>query len=211
MVYPDGEVRSFPLKYHIVTVLDGLIPPNLDLMAAIFPKSPVYETRFGGMGMLFCMEGGFPAPTNQLVRDGADFIVITTGDVSETFIMPWQFISNAVYRAVEHRIPVVHVMNFERSVIVEPYGRVTNDVSTSKMAVGKLAFSDETTFYTRYGDVFGWTVVGLALVLAVYNTYLRRRSPFIYCKNCRTEVMKGVETCDQCGASQRKPPLWKRR
>ena len=179
-------------------------------MGALLPEAPVYETSLGGMGMLFCMEGGFPIPTSQLVGDGADFVVITTGEVSEPFIMPWQFVTNAVYRAVEHGIPVVHVMNFERSVIVDPHGRIINEVSTPEIAVGQLAFADETTFYTMYGDVFGWTVVGIAAVMIVANACLKRRSPFAYCEKCRAEVPKGAETCPSCGASRKKPPLWKR-
>jgi len=209
-VYPDGEVHYMSTTYHVINALDGLIPPNFNLTKALFPRAPYYNTDFGNIGKLICQEGCFPHPTSQLVRDGMDFLVISTGEVSETFMMPEQFVSNAVYRAVEHRIPVVHVMNFKESVIVDPYGRVVNDVSTSEMAVGEISFSDEETFYTRYGDLFGWAMVGMVAVLYGYNFVLERRSPIVYCERCMAENEKDSEVCDECGASLVKPPLWKR-
>jgi len=210
IIYPDGETHYMSTTYHFINTLDGLIPPDFDLTKALFPRALCYDTDYGSMGMLICQEGGFPPPTNQLVRDGMDFLVISTGEVSETYMMPEQFVSNAVYRAVEHRIPVVHVMNFRESVIVDPYGRVVNDVSTSEMAVGEMSFSDEETFYTKYGDIFGWTVVGVASALAGYNIYLGKKSPIKYCERCMTENMKDSEVCAECGSSLVKPPLWKR-
>ena len=209
-VYPEGEVHYASTTYHVINALDGLIPPNFNLTKALFPRAPLHGTDFGDMGKLICQEGCFPHPTSQLVRDGMDFLVISTGEVSETFIMPEQFVGNAVYRAVEHRIPVVHVMNFRESVVVDPYGRVVNDVSTPEMAVGEMYFSDEETFYTRNGDLFGWTMVTLAGALGGYNTYLARKSPFEYCERCMAENEKGSETCAGCGSSLVKPPLWKR-
>ena len=209
-VYPDGEVHYASTTYHVINALDGLIPPNFNLTKALFPTAPLHDTDLGDMGKLICQEGCFPHPTGQLVRDGMDFLVISTGEVSETFMMPEQFVSNAVYRAVEHRIPVVHVMNFKESVIVDPYGRVVNDVSTSEMVVGKMSFSDEETFYTRYGDLFGWAMVGMMAVLSGYNFVLERRSPIVYCERCMAENKKDSKVCDECGASLEKPPLWKR-
>jgi len=210
LIYPDGESRYPSLTYHFINTLDGLIPPDINLTKALFPRAACYDTDYGSLGMLICQEGGYPPPTNQLVRDGMDLLVISTGEVSETYMMPEQFVSNAVYRAVEHRIPVVHVMNFRESVVVDPYGRVVNDVSTSEMAVGEIRFSGEETFYTKYGDVFGWTVVGVAAALVGYNTYLGRKSPFKYCERCMAENTKDSDVCTECGSSLVKPPLWKR-
>jgi apolipoprotein N-acyltransferase len=202
LIYPDGTSKDFPPRYHFISLPDDLLPPDMDLKAALLPQAPVYETDLGRMGMLFCLEGGFPLPTSQLVRDGADFVVIITGEVSELFLMPWQFVTNAVYRAAEQGIPVVHVMNFEQSVIVDPRGSIVNEISTPEIAFGRLSFAQGETFYAAHGDLFGYTVVAIAALMVAGNVYLKRRSPFVYCRKCRAEVAKGAGTCPACGAEQ---------
>jgi apolipoprotein N-acyltransferase len=210
LIRPDGSRDTFPVRYHFMSLPDALFPPDVDLQAALFPEAPVYGTNLGRMGMLFCLEGGFPLPTSQLVRDGVDFVVITTGQVSEHFMMPWQFVTNAVYRAAEQGIPVVHVMNYEESVVIDPRGRIVNEVSTEEIAFGRLAFSEEETFYAAHGDLFAYAVVGIAALMVAGNVYLKRRSPFVYCRECRAEVPKGAEKCPSCGGPAKKPPFWKR-
>jgi apolipoprotein N-acyltransferase len=202
LIRPDGSRDTFPVRYHFISLPDDLFPPDMDLQAALFPRAPVLDTGLGGMGMLFCLEGGFPLPTAQLVRDGANFVVITTGEVSEPFMMPWQFVTNAVFRAAEQGIPVVHVMNYEQSVVVDPRGRIVNEASTEEIAFGRLAFSEGETFYAAHGDLFSYTIVAIAGLMVAGNVYLRRRSAFIYCRECRAEMPKGTESCPSCGARQ---------
>jgi apolipoprotein N-acyltransferase len=200
LFYPDGSRQDFPVTYHFIALPDHLMPPDIDLEGALLPRAPVYETDMGRLGMLFCLEGGFPLPTNQLVHDGAEFVVIITGEVSEPFLMPWQFVSNAVFRAAEQGVPVVHVMNSKESVVVNPRGEIVTEESTDELAFGRLAFGEGETFYAAYGDLFGYVIVAAAALMVVGNVYVKSRSNFVYCRECGAEVPKGLKSCTTCGA-----------
>ena len=103
--------------------------------------------------------------------------------------------------------------DWNASMIIDPYGRILEDIAPEpEIVVGKISFTDERTFYTKYGDVFGWSIVSLTLALVVYDLHLGRKSPFKFCinKNCMTNIKKEAETCDKCGKSQKKRPLWQR-
>ena len=207
LLSPDGESQHYDITYHFINIPDGFSP--WEPQRIIPPPIDGFETEFGEMGSLICMESASPTPTRKLVEGGTQ--VITTTSMNQSFAMAGLLGGNAVYRAVEFRVPAVSYRAWGGSVIIDPYGRIIEDVAPeAEIVAGKIAFAEGETFYGRYGDIFGYTIVFLALALAVYNSYLSRRSLFRYCERCGAEVAKGAETCHQCGASQIKPPLWKR-
>ena len=196
LVSPDGEIQSRDLAYHYFKTFDGVIPPNLD---KIFPEIYPYETGFGKIGYLLCQEGAWPFPARKIVRNGADMILTETGNYG--FAVAGLFGGNAVYRAVENRVPVaLSLWSGAGSIIVDPYGRVVDDIAPEpEIVAGKISFAGGNTFYAKYGDVFGWTILLLFGALWVYNFYLKRKSPFKYCIRCNAKLKKDVKTCDQCG------------
>ncbi|MBI4602305.1 MAG: carbon-nitrogen hydrolase family protein [Planctomycetes bacterium] len=64
---PDGKVAG---KYRKTTL------PRTEIEAGITPGSeyPVFETRFGKVGMMVCYDGFFPEPARQLAIHGAEVI-----------------------------------------------------------------------------------------------------------------------------------------
>jgi apolipoprotein N-acyltransferase len=195
LVSPDGKLNYYNMKYHYTNLFDGIIPFNPD--KAFWPEIRAFDTEFGKVGTPVCMETSSTFPTRKLIKGGAQWIMTNTGTIGFSF--PQQIGSNVVYRAVEHRVPAAAAGPDEASIVVDPYGRIVNSVSTPEMVVGKLSFVEEKTFYTRYGDVFGWTIVLLFAALWVSNFYLKRKNPFKYCIHCNTKLKKDVKTCDKCG------------
>ena len=109
-----------------------------------------------------------------------------------------------VYRAVEHRIYVVIFHRDDGCILVDPYGRIMEDIAPEpEIVAGKITFTDERTFYSKYGDVFGFTIVGLFAALIGRNLYLKRRSPYFFCKRCRAQIEKGTRACPICGKKQK--------
>lgn len=204
---PDGKRSHYDITYHFINIPDGFSP--WEPQRIISPPIDGFETEFGEVGSLICMESASPTPTRRLVEGGTQ--VITTTSMNQGFAIAGLLGGNAVYRAVEFRVPAVSYRAWGGSVIIDPYGRIIEDIAPEEEIVaGKLAFAEGQTFYGRYGDIFGYIIVFLALVLVVYNSYLGRKSLFRYCERCGAEVAKDAEACQQCGASQKKPPLWKR-
>jgi len=65
--------------------------------------------------------------------------------------------------------------------VVDPYGRITAEGKTNERGVvtGKTFTVSGQTFYTRFGDWFGWLMVGI-LVILVWSSKLKHKSELSY-------------------------------
>jgi len=191
----------------MVTLLKNIA--DRDVKGLFFPEVHSLDTDLGKFAVVTCIESGSTLPTRDRINDGAQFLIVPTGSPN-TYVFSWTLGTNAIYRAVEHNVFAVEVIaDHDSSMIIDPYGRIIKDVAPEpEIVVGKISFTDDRTFYTKYGDIFGWTIAGLAVFLVIYNSHLKRKSPFKYCKKCRAKIEKDAKTCPKCGTKQR--PLWKR-
>jgi len=207
LLSPDGKRSHYDITYHFINIPDGFSP--WEPQRIISPPIDGFGTEFGEVGSLICMESASPTPTRRLVEGGTE--VITTTSLNQGFAWAGLIGGNAVYRAVEFRVPAVSYSAWGGSVIIDPYGRIIEDIALEEEIVaGKLVFAKGQTFYGRYGDIFGWSIVGLWIALLSYNLYLRRKNPYIFCRECGAEIAKGSKVCEQCRTSRIKPPLWRR-
>lgn len=155
---PDGERSHYDITYHFMNVPDGFSP--WEPQRIISPPIDGFDTEFGEVGSLMCMESAYPTPIRKLVEGGGQ--VITTTSINQGFAFAGLLGGNAVYRAVEFGIPAVSYRAWGGSIIIDPYGRIIDDIAPEpEIVAGKIAFTDGRTFYSKYGDIFGWTVVGL--------------------------------------------------
>lgn len=201
VVFPDGKIEHHDAVYLFPRVFDGFVPFDLN---KIFPKIDGFDTEFGKLGILVCMESASTIPARQLVNEGAQFIVTTS--VERPVIGAFQGLigGNIAYRAVEHRIYTALFFGDGGSIIVDPYGRIIDDIAPEpEIVAGRIDFTDERTFYSRYGDIFGFTIVGLFVSLLGYNLYLKRKSPYIFCKKCKAQMEKGIKVCPECGKKRK--------
>lgn len=201
VVFPDGKVEHHDAAYLFPRVFDGFVPFDRN---KILPKIHGFDTRSGKLGVLVCMESGSSIPARQLVRDGTQFIVVTSGDRPVTGAFQGLIGGNVAYRAVEHRIYTALFFADGDSIIVDPYGRIMEDIAPEpEIVAGKIAFIDERTFYSKYGNIFGLTILGLFMLLLSYNLYLRRKSPYTFCKECKAQIEKGTKICPSCNKKQK--------
>lgn len=199
---PGGTPRlSSNLAYHMVTLPQNII--DKDIKAIFFPEVQILDTEMGNFGIVVCIESGSTLPTRDIVKAGAQFLVVPTVSPN-AYVFSWALGTNAVYRAVEHKIFAVEVIgDHDSSIIIDPYGRILEDLAPEpEIVAGKISFTDNRTFYTRYGDVFGWIVIGLTAVLYGYEYHLKIKSPFKYCVKCGAKIEKDAKTCPECGIDQ---------
>lgn len=208
---PDGSTSMDNLGYHIFTIPRDIMAG--DVKSLFFPEVYSLSTDLGNIGVTDCMESASTLPTLDRVRRGAQLLVVPTGSPN-AYVFSWALGTNAIYRAVEHRMFAIEVIgDWDASMIIDPYGRIIQDIAPEpEIVVGKISFTNERTFYTKYGDVFGWSIVSLAVALIFYDFYFGRKSQFKFCinTNCMAKIDKDVKTCDKCGKSQKKRPLWQR-
>ena len=207
VISPNGDTSTDNLGYHMVTLPKNI--KNKDIKGIFFPDVHSLNTDIGNFGIVVCIESGSTLPARDRVRDGAQLLVIPTGSPN-AHVFSWVLGTNAIYRAVEHKMFAVEVIgDHDSSMMIDPYGRIIEDIAPeSEIVAGKISFTYERTFYTKYGDVFSWIVVGLTLVLVGYDFHLKRKSTFKYCAKCRAKIEKDAKTCPECGIDQ--APIWKR-
>ena len=143
----------------------------------------IFKTDDFNYAVSICFECSFPEFTRQQILAGADFLVGITNDT-------WWGKTIGIYnharvfltRAVENRTWAVRSTNSGLTFIVDPYGRIRNELEiyTPAILIGKVDEIDKMSFFTRYGDLFGLcsllitiSLVGILLVLWILRKILK--------------------------------------
>jgi apolipoprotein N-acyltransferase len=131
-------------------------------------------TRFG---ILICYESTYPGHARRFRLEGADFLLNLTNDgwfgrepwYTRTAAL-WQHPAHLVMRAIEHRIGVARAANTGFSFFVDPLGRIYGRTELFQAAVRSemIYTSDVRTWYTRTGDLAGWTALLLTLGIVAF-------------------------------------------
>ncbi len=143
------------------------------------PGKSAAEFQFENPGVtaspLICYEDLFPQLGRRAAAGGADFLVNLTNDgwFGES-AEQWQHEEGALFRAVENGVPLVRCCNNGVSCWIDAHGRPGEIFRAKKEDVygaGTMVFDlplrkHAPTFYTRHGDWFGWSCVGIALLVA---------------------------------------------
>ncbi|MEO6463509.1 MAG: apolipoprotein N-acyltransferase, partial [Candidatus Eisenbacteria bacterium] len=137
-------------------------------------------TPLGPAGVLVCFESIFTDPARQEVLRGATWLVNVTND--EWFgrsAALRQHAAMAVFRAVEHRVPVARCANTGLTFFIDPWGRVLDPlpIFADAVAVAPLpGGGGGGTPFTRAGDVAGpaSAIVAGAILLAALVLGRRR-------------------------------------
>ena len=127
------------------------------------------------IGPLICFESSFPDLSRNLVRMGADIVVVQSATTTfQTTWGPQQHASLAAVRAVESGRPVVQASIAGVSTAFDPEGRMLAWQPTTwrGAAVVDVPLSRETTLYDRFG---AWVPAASGLSLALAGALALRR------------------------------------
>jgi len=134
-------------------------------------------------GVLICYESIYAGHARRFRLEGADFLLNLTNDGwfgrepwhTRTAAL-WQHPAHLVMRAIEHRVGIARAANTGFSLFIDPVGRIYGQTDLFQAAVRSeiIYTSDVRTWYTRTGDVAGWTALLLTLGL-VAIPFPRRR------------------------------------
>jgi apolipoprotein N-acyltransferase len=139
--------------------------------------------------VLICYEDLFPHEVREGLTPETDFLLNLTNDAwFGDSAAQWLHLINALFRAVELRLPLIRCCNNGITCWIDPFGRLHNvDFADStsvyqsgyKLVEVPLADSErgyQRTFYCQFGDLFGWSCVVLVAFSAL-KPLSRRRSP----------------------------------
>ena len=187
LVSPDGRTAGRYDKVHLVPFgeyvpLKPLLPFVSRMVTSIgdFGAGTEYAVmRAGkaGFGTAICFEVIFPELVRRFALNGADFMASITNDAwFGRSSAPYQHFNMSVFRAVENRRALIRVANTGITGIILPSGEVKakTGIFTRETLAGEIPLVRETTFYTRYGDLFAYAcAVAGALLLA--GALIRRK------------------------------------
>jgi apolipoprotein N-acyltransferase len=163
LIAPDGKEAERRAKINITAGEEaaGIVPGP-----RVFP---VTVTPHGKVGIAICWDVHRLWIIRELARAGAEIILLPMdNDFNGTPRFPPFHAADAVFRAVENRLAFGLGTVNGLSMVIDPYGRITAEgkINERGVAVGATFAAAERTFYTRFGDVFGWLSV-IALVILV--------------------------------------------
>lgn len=126
------------------------------------------------LGPLICYEDVVIGIPREMTRAGAQILFNMLNDAwfGDT-AGPHEHLALALWRAVENRRYLLRSSNSGITSVVDPLGRVVAQLPTFKedVLVAGVQPLSVMSFYTRYGDVFGWLLV----VAAIWLVFLTPR------------------------------------
>ena len=204
-ISPAGELKGTYRKRRLV-IFGEYVPlaeylPFLRMLSpagegGFTPGTNVVPFHLGSLDLtvsvLICFEDVFPHLAREYVSRDTDFLVnLTNNGWFGESAAQWQHAASAAFRAVENRVPLVRCANNGLTCWVDEIGRMhevyfehTDNVyaagfKTAQVPTLAPGEERELTFYTRYGDVFGWSCVALAgarLLLVRFGSRKARES-----------------------------------
>lgn len=179
LVAPDGELVGRYDKRHLVPFgeyvpLKSLLPFVEVLGGGAIGalrsggEATIFSTPLGRLAVVICYEAIFPAEVRDFFLAGADVLVNITNDAwFGRSAAPVQHLAMAAFRAVENRAYLVRAANTGISAIVAPDGRIVHasGLFTRETISGTITPRVGPSVYTRYGDVFAWVTVAVALAV----------------------------------------------
>lgn len=170
---PLGEYFSF--LPNIMLDLGGI---NGGLVSG---KEPMNLVSVSGqnMGPVICFESVFGEHVRQLVKNGAQYIVVLTNDgwwKGASGI--WQHFGYSRIRAIETRRSIVRSANTGISGVIDQRGNIQAQTmkNTSLALSSGLHINNSLTFYVRYGNYLAWISLLLTGLVVLYSIVLRKVS-----------------------------------
>jgi len=133
---------------------------------------PVFDTPYGKVGLGVCYDRHRLFITRELVRNGAQIVLMTVDDdFNGTPWFPPFHASDGVFRAVENRVAMGLGTTNGLSMVIDPYGRimVEGEINERGIILGEVFTTQDGTLYTHWGDWFGWLMVGMLGVLVAIS------------------------------------------
>jgi len=158
----QGNVTMDYNKIHLVSGLEDKFVPGNTL--------GLFAFRNFKLGTAICKDLDFPEYIRQYGRAKVVILCVPAWDF---VVDDWLHSRMAILRGIENGFSVVRTARLGRLTISDPYGRVNAEANGSKgeatTLVGQVSLHRIDTFYTHYGDWFGWVIIIAAMGFLIYT------------------------------------------
>ncbi len=121
---------------------------------------------------LICLEAIYPNFVRQFIKKGARFMVTITNDSwFGNTAAPYQHRMLHVWRTIENRAPMLRVANTGVSTFIDLRGKIQSETPLFQEAilVDNIAVISEKSFYTKFGDLFVYLLIGLSSLFLIFH------------------------------------------
>jgi apolipoprotein N-acyltransferase len=145
----------------------------------------IFKVSDAKFGSPICWENLFPNHFRRFVKEGANFMVSATNEgFYGPTAAPYQTLAINIFRAIENRVAIARATTTGVSAFINPDGKIIEkiqdsdgkDLFVSGFLVRDVPLSNEKTFYTLYGDVFAYILIGLTLIGVMASIAAHRSS-----------------------------------
>lgn len=158
---PYKGYLPWPSKY--VSRASNLIPGT---------EYTIFNLGIARFGTIICWESLYPEIFRRFVKKGANFMVNITNESQLGDTASYQFAAISVFRAVENRISIARAANTGISCFISPCGKIMGRVCSQNgeytcvegYLTKNVPLSHKKTFYTKYGDVFAYMNMFVAVI-----------------------------------------------
>jgi len=192
LVAPNGEWLGRYDKIHLVPFgeyvpLKGLFDlvhfQRLVQEAGNFERGSdrvVFPVHSYKLGTFICYESSYPDEVREFVANGAQLLVNISNDGwFGDSPAPWQSLKMTRMRAIENDRWVLRATDTGITVSIDPFGRIVQRAQRNVRVAIDVPYGivTTTTFYSRYGDVFGWLCVALCAIITISAVFSRKSTP----------------------------------
>jgi apolipoprotein N-acyltransferase len=174
------KMRLVPFGEFVPPIFN-LVVDKVSAEAGIFQPGQamkVFATPGGRLGVFICYESAFADHVRAITNQGADVLVNLTNDgYFGRSAARAQHLNLARMRAAENARWLLRPTNDGYTVSIDPAGRVIDELTPYRTATGRLQYATafSTTAYTRWGDLFAWSALGLGLASLLAARWLDQR------------------------------------
>lgn len=152
--------------------LGTLFEPLVQEVAGFSPGRSLETGSVRGVqfAALICYEGIFPELSRAFAREGVEVLVNITNDswYGET-AAPRQHLEIAAFRSIEIRKPLLRCANSGFSAVIDPLGRLTQELGLFEegVLISQVSGNQERTIYSYIGEWFNILFVTLSALMSL--------------------------------------------
>ena len=141
-----------------------------------YTQFPFLNTQFS---VLICYEIVYPHLVREFVKRGASFLINISNDSwFGKGAGPYQHLSLSIFRAVEHKLFLIRAVTTGISAFITPTGKIhrVSKLFQEETLTDTILPRRETTFYTKFGDLFAGLCILLTIV-SLLSMLVKRNRP----------------------------------
>ncbi len=173
----SSRYNNEPLEYrketHAIIPLNNGGISNPDITWNYIKNPEINKKSYVCFTTPICFEDAFPEVCTPLFNMGSEvFFNITNDSWSRTASAEYQHFAIASYLSIEYRTTLVRCTNSGYSAVVDPAGKIVNDLDLFKsdvMCTKVPVFKHKPTIFSIYGD---WLVYTIFVLCSAYFLFL---------------------------------------